>query len=60
MHYASTRETAMKPHERARAWRERRKLTREQLAELSGYTLSMIYKFEAGFQRPKRRSIPNL
>ena len=39
----------MKPHERARAWRERRKLTREQLAELSGYTLSMIYKFEAGF-----------
>jgi predicted transcriptional regulator len=42
----------MKPHQRAKAWRERRKLTREQLAELSGYTTSMIYKFEAGFQRP--------
>lgn len=36
----------------AKAWRQRRGLTHEQLAELSGYTLSMIYKFEAGFQRP--------
>jgi transcriptional regulator with XRE-family HTH domain len=45
-------EQEVKPHQRAKAWRERRKLTREQLSELSGYTTSMIYKFEAGFQRP--------
>jgi hypothetical protein len=36
----------------AKEWRLRRKLTAQQLAEMSGYTESMIWKFEAGFQRP--------
>lgn len=42
----------MKPNEKAKAWRLRRNLTHDQLSELTGYTVSMIYKFEAGQQRP--------
>lgn len=42
----------MKPHQQAKAWRLKRNLTPGQLAELSGYTTSMIYKFEAGCTRP--------
>jgi predicted transcriptional regulator len=40
--------------EQAKAWRLRRGLTQAQLSELTGYTESMIYKFEAGFQRPNK------
>ena len=36
----------MKPHETAKAWRERRKLTIEQLSELTGYSVPAIYSFE--------------
>jgi DNA-binding XRE family transcriptional regulator len=42
----------MKPHQQAKAWRRRRGLTQQQLSELTGYTTSMIYKFEAGQMRP--------
>ena len=35
-------------HEQAKAWRERRKLTIEQLSELTGYSIPAIYAFERG------------
>lgn len=38
----------MKPHEAAKAWRLARKLTLDQLAELTGYSVPAIRKFEAG------------
>jgi transcriptional regulator with XRE-family HTH domain len=38
----------MKPHEQAKAWRVKRKLTLDQLAELTGYSVPAIRKFEAG------------
>lgn len=38
----------MKLHEQAKAWRLRRKLTLNQLSELTGYSIPAIYKFEAG------------
>jgi transcriptional regulator with XRE-family HTH domain len=38
----------VKPHEQARSWRLRRKLTIEQLAELTGYSVPAIYSFERG------------
>lgn len=38
----------MKPHEQAKAWRIRRKLSIEQLAELTGYSVPAIYAFERG------------
>jgi hypothetical protein len=38
--------------DKAKAWRIKRNLTQGQLSELSGYTVSMIYKFEAGQARP--------
>lgn len=36
------------PHERARAWREKRKLSIEQLSELTGYSDPAIRQLEAG------------
>lgn len=38
----------MKNHEQAKSWRERRKLTREQLSELTGYSVDAIRQLEAG------------
>jgi hypothetical protein len=38
----------MKQHEHAKAWRINRKLTLEQLSELTGYSVVAIRKFEAG------------
>ncbi len=38
----------MKQHESAKAWRRARKLTLEQLSELTGYSVVAIRKFEAG------------
>lgn len=38
----------MKPHESAKSWRLRRKLTHEQLSELTGYSVPAIYAFERG------------
>jgi transcriptional regulator with XRE-family HTH domain len=37
-----------KPHERARAWREKRGLTLDQLSELTGYSVSALRQLEAG------------
>jgi hypothetical protein len=41
----------VKPHEKAKAWRERRDLTREQLSDLTGYSVIAIRKLESGFRR---------
>jgi hypothetical protein len=38
----------VKFHEQAKAWRERRELTIEQLSELTGYSIPAIYAFERG------------
>lgn len=38
----------MKPHEQAKAWRLKRKLSLDQLAELTGYSVPAIRKFESG------------
>jgi hypothetical protein len=38
--------------QQAKAWRLKRNLTVPQLAKLSGYTESMVWKFEAGYARP--------
>lgn len=38
----------MKPHEQAKTWRLRRKLSHEQLSELTGYSIPAIYAFERG------------
>ena len=38
----------MKVHEAAKSWRLKRKLTLDQLAELTGYSVPAIRKFEAG------------
>jgi hypothetical protein len=43
----------MKPHERAKAWRQRSNLTMDQLSEMSGYSVPAIYKFEAGARNRK-------
>lgn len=39
--------------EKARAWRERHKFTREQLAERVGYSVEAIYWFEKGINPPR-------
>lgn len=38
----------MKSHDKLKSWRERRKLTLEQLSESTGYSVIAIRKFEAG------------
>ena len=38
----------MTEHAKARAWREKRELTRARLAELTGYKVTAIYWFERG------------
>jgi transcriptional regulator with XRE-family HTH domain len=38
----------MKPHEQAKAWRLRKKLSMDQLSELTGYSVPAIYAFERG------------
>ena len=38
----------MENHEQARAWRLRRKLTLDELSELTGYSVIAIRKFETG------------
>jgi transcriptional regulator with XRE-family HTH domain len=38
----------MKEHEKAKEWRLRRKLSIEQLSELTGYSVPAIYAFERG------------
>ena len=43
----------MKPHEQARAWRDKRGLSLDQLSELTGYSVIAIRKFEAGFRHQK-------
>ena len=45
----------MKPHERSKAWRERRKLTLEQLSDITGYSVIAIRKLEAGMRNRKAR-----
>lgn len=37
-----------KPHEQAKTWRIRRKLSHEQLSELTGYSVPAIYALERG------------
>ena len=46
----------MTEHEKAREWRERRNLTLDHLAGLSGYSVSALSWFERGLtpQRPKK------
>jgi len=44
---------AMKPHERAKAWRLKMGLSLDQLSEMSGYSVPAIYKFEAGARNKK-------
>ena len=44
----------MKPHESAKAWRLRRKLTLDQLSDLTGYSVIAIRKLEAGMRNSKR------
>ncbi|PWB94680.1 helix-turn-helix domain-containing protein [Methylosinus sporium] len=48
------------PHEgeRARLWRESLKLSRRELAEITGYSESAIQDFEAGFQRGRDERAP--
>jgi phage terminase Nu1 subunit (DNA packaging protein) len=41
-------------HEKARAWREKLDLTRDQLSELTGYSVPAIHKFEAGSRNKQR------
>lgn len=41
-------------YEKARNWRERRRLSRPQLSALTGYSLSSINDFELGFVRGDR------
>ena len=41
----------MKPHESAKAWRLKRKLTLDQLSEMTGYSVPALYKFEAGVRQ---------
>jgi transcriptional regulator with XRE-family HTH domain len=38
----------VKPHEQAKAWRLRRKLTHDQLSELTGYSVPAIRQIESG------------
>jgi transcriptional regulator with XRE-family HTH domain len=38
----------MKPHQQAKAWRERHKLSVAELANLTGYSPEAIYTFERG------------
>lgn len=42
----------MKSHEQAKAWRVKRKLSLQELADLTGYSIHAIYKFEAGCRAP--------
>ena len=44
----------MKPHEKARAWREKHKLTLAELSELTGYSVIAIRKFEAGHRNASK------
>ncbi len=44
-----------KVHEQAKAWRLARKLTLDQLAELTGYSVPAIRKFEAGSRNQKAK-----
>jgi transcriptional regulator with XRE-family HTH domain len=37
-----------KPHEQAKAWRLRRKLSHEQLSDLTGYSVPAIRQLESG------------
>lgn len=46
----------MKEHERAKAWRIKRKLSQAQLAELTGYGVRMIYWLELGQAPPNGSS----
>lgn len=39
------------PHEQAKAWRERMKLTVQELSDRSGYGLTTIYMFERGMRQ---------
>ena len=38
----------MKTHDKAKSWRLRRKLTHEQLSDLTGYSVVAIRQLEAG------------
>lgn len=44
----------MKPHERAKAWRERRALDLDTLSEMTGYSVIAIRKLESGARNHKR------
>lgn len=44
----------MKPHEQAKAWRQRLNLSLEELSELTGYSVPAIYKFELGSRSKKQ------
>ncbi len=44
----------MNDHLKARKWRERVGLSREQLAEMAGYSLESIYLFEKGYVYDER------
>ncbi len=43
----------MTEHERARAWRERHQLSKEQLASLTGYSYEAVNLFERGVTPPR-------
>jgi Helix-turn-helix len=45
------------PHESAKAWRTRCKLSREQLSDLTGYSVVAIRKFEAGARNARKKEL---
>ena len=46
----------MKEHEKAKAWRQKRKLSQAQLAELTGYGVRSIFWMELGLSPPNGQS----
>lgn len=43
----------MKPHEQAKSWRIKRKLSLAELSELTGYSIPAIHSFERGTRNAK-------
>lgn len=45
----------MKPHEQAKAWRERIGLTVQELSDRTGFALTSIYMFERGARQDGKK-----
>lgn len=43
------------PHEKAKAWRERMKLTVQELSDRTGFALTSIYMFERGTRQDGKK-----